>query len=269
MPSYCLLSLVVPSQPPTPSPAVRPTTTCCAPLPAEPDNGACRNAFRGNGACSASLQRLCPVTCGACRACDTPLHAMIISASAARFRRARAQVYTAGFSSALWIPAVFGNASACPVGRRGVENLLVAHRNAWAHVASLGVPMAIFEDDVLFLGARGAMLVDIARCNTLPRCLLYLGVWNQWMTTHALYVTPLAAAAMLRKFDGRCVHPAKGADHVLRSMCLTNESLHCKNPSIVLGRGRRGVLGRGYFGQDRLSIEPLLHDVYGKDVINQ
>ena len=61
-------------------PCTLPCTTCCAPRPPA------SNAFRGNGACSASLQRLCPVTCGACRACDTPRLAMIISAAAARAR---------------------------------------------------------------------------------------------------------------------------------------------------------------------------------------
>ena len=61
-------------------PCTLPCTTCCAPPPPA------SNAFRGNGACSASLQRLCPVTCGACRACDTPRLAMIISAAAARAR---------------------------------------------------------------------------------------------------------------------------------------------------------------------------------------
>ena len=98
-------------------------------------------------------------------------HALIISGTMSRFSRARSQVLSSrGFAEATWLPGIFGqgNAPDC-TGPPMLENLLLAHQNAWRLIASAGVAMGVFEDDATYLGtepqidARGTMLSPILR----------------------------------------------------------------------------------------------------------
>ena len=203
---------------------------------------------------------------------DEQRSAYVISGSRARFEHASAEASKGGFH-AVWVPGVFGDTehssrcAALPRYHQGVENLLLSHRHAWKRIATSGKPGAVLEDDATFLGPLHALINDTASCASVRgryagACLLWLGVHHQFMTTHALFVTPAAALLLLELTNNTCA--GAGTDHLLRSACQGGRvngrrwpALRCRMPT---ERSKRaGTFGKGYYVQDRLAVKPLLH----------
>ena len=203
---------------------------------------------------------------------DEPRPAYIISGSRDRFDRAAAEASKGGFR-AVWVPGVFGDTeqslrcATLPKYHQAVENLLLAHRHAWGRIATSGTPAAVLEDDVSFLGPLRGLQNDTASCAAMrgrdaAACLLWLNVHHQFMTTHALFVTPSAAQLLLALTNNTCA--GAGTDLLLSSACQGWRvngrrwpALRCRMPT---ERSKRaGAFGKGYYVQDREGIQPLLH----------
>ena len=124
--------------------------------------------------------------------------ALIVSSTARRFRRAERAVAELNFS-ATWLRSVFiddghpcyfrrrraPNApSAYPPAAPAAEGHRLAMRSAWAAIVAAGVPMAVFEDDVVVQQREG--LADFLAHCARQRCeMAFLGEIPHFFTDHA------------------------------------------------------------------------------------
>ena len=211
--------------------------------------------------------------------------ALVISETLERYVRAKAAVESIGFS-AVWLPAILAPGNNRSTGaraawalvsrgcqRNGEDGLRLAHRNAWQIVANAQTPMAIFEDDVM-PSTHDPLEVQSYMQDTPDYDVTYLseGPGMIFMTTAALWITPRAAQWLLHN-TSRCLvrrGRAFGVDHNVASGC-TDRRLRCRhalrlNRSALGGgvgdRVRRQTrwFGVGLFAQDRVGVQPLLHD---------
>mmetsp|Transcript_58960 Transcript_58960/g.135203 ORF Transcript_58960/g.135203 Transcript_58960/m.135203 type:complete len:947 (-) Transcript_58960:252-3092(-) len=238
--------------------------------------------FALHGGAMTTIFALYRVTCASAATLgEASAEALVISGTSARFLRAQSVAATGGFNAS-WLPGVFGAApgenTTCfqakhvnvheKVAHRGVQNLLIAHRRAWARIDAAGKAAAVFEDDIAYLGPDLELQQDVKRCDREPGCLLWLGVHHEFMTTHALYVTPSAARLLLSITQGICAWP--GTDHHLRDACYHRRvngrkwpGLRCQMPTAR--SKRKAYFASGYFVQDRVEVVPYLHAQGGKD----
>ena len=199
--------------------------------------------------------------------------ALVIAKSLARFEAAAAQVRQSDIRSTVWIPAVFleeSNYTLCGGGGNGLRH---AMRNAWNLIASTGLGMAVIEEDAVYAGGKSNVSVTeyiVTRClQSQRRCdLAYLGEWNNWFTTHAVYITPHAAQWLLDMTTG-CYPPHVQIDQGMHARCMHRPGRPAWNcihpPAFKL----RNTFGQGFFVQDRVGIKPSLHASKGNRPIDR
>ena len=205
----------------------------------------------------------------------TPL--LIISNEARCFERTQAVARVAGFTGEVThVPASFVSAETVlrrccpggycgkgsrlkPVSRAVMDGGMQAHRKVWQRVASSGVAHIILEDDVRLLGAPEDIAYALMRCHVANCTVAYLGAGFDMLLSHAYYVTPIAAAQLLRQSSDWCNKHKQ--DWVLRSACSKRTSatrLACLRPPrglyVSTQLNWRGVLGWGLFAQDHAAI---------------
>ena len=163
-------------------------------------------------------------------AAAAPLPAVIVSGCDRRYERAAAVARRAGFAPT-WLVGVFRHniavASPCVWPSASELNLLTAHRNAWSLIANGNVSMAVLEDDIELASSAAAIRRDVARCEASRRApraaaggaceLLYLGFVDAFWATHALWVSPPAARALLQQTSRACSEPT---DYHTHRLCL-------------------------------------------------
>ena len=190
--------------------------------------------------------------------------ALIIASTLARFERAASEVRKSDIHSTVWIPAIFlneANYSMCGGGGNGLRH---AMRNAWNLIASAGVGMAVFEEDVRYAGEGRNISVSehiVRRClQRTELCdLAYLGEWNNFFTTHAIYVPP-ATARKLLDMTSDCYPFGVQIDQGMHARCLhrpNRPKWNCVHPPAFRVRGGFGV---GFFVQDPQAVPPTLHN---------
>jgi len=220
--------------------------------------------------------------------------AMIISGCKRRYERAAAVVRAAGFEPR-WLPGVFPATKPLPdcwLSKAQQGNTL-AHRKAWLEVISSNRSMAIFEDDVVFATTAQEVSLDIQRCNARKSCLLaFLGLYDNYWSTTALYLTPRGATQLISNSGGmhgnlREAQAARGAsfwgvckppDTHTRNLCTAHSATAglsdgrsavlkpmkhgvCLEPRFRPSLEPRpaGVYGFGHFLQDKVKTAPLVH----------
>ena len=190
---------------------------------------------------------------------------LVIASSLARFQRAAAEVRKSDIRSTVWIPAFFlneTNYSLCGGGGNGLRH---AMRNAWNLIASTGVGMAVFEEDVAYAvpnTARANVSVSnwiARRClKQGARCdLAYLGEWNSFFTTHAIYIPPRTARWLLEMTD-TCYPWRAQIDQPMHAHCMHRTGRtpwHCLHPPPYR---RASSFGYGFFVQD-YAVPAFLH----------
>lgn len=190
--------------------------------------------------------------------------ALIIASTLPRFERAAQEVRKSDIRSTVWIPAVFlneTNYSMCGGGGNGLRH---AMRNAWNMIASVGVGMAVFEEDVSFAGhGHNSSVSEFieTRCVQHPeRCdLAYLGEWNNFFTTHAIYIPPLTAHKLL-ELTSDCYPFGVQIDQGMHARCLhrpNRPKWNCVHPPAF---HKHGGFGQGFFVQDPKAVPPTLHN---------
>ena len=190
---------------------------------------------------------------------------LILASSLARFERAAAEVRKADIRSTVWIPAVFLNESNYSMCGGGGNGLRHAMRNAWNLIAATGVGMAVFEEDVAYVGpnATGGLSVSqyvATRCIAREaQCdLAYLGEWNGFFTTHAIFV-PAKTAPKLLEMTSSCYPWRAQVDQPIHARCLHRPGRvpwQCIKPPAYK---RKGCFGQGFFVQDPVAVPPILH----------
>lgn len=211
---------------------------------------------------------------------DTPVNitGLIIATTLNRYERAAAEVRKSDIRSTVWIPAVFleeRNYSMCGGGGNGLRH---AMRNAWNLIASSGVGMAVFEEDVSFAvperlwGAANASVARYiaTRCLARPgKCdLAYLGQWNDFFTTHAIYIPPWTAVQLLA-MTSSCYPWRAQIDQPMHARCLHRPGRvpwNCVKPP---GFKRKGGFGSGFFVQDPIAVPSVLHGRSGGSSSNR
>ena len=210
------------------------------------------------------------------QALATPL--LIISNELRCFERTQAVARVAGFTGEVsHVPASFVSTETvlqrcCPGGYCGkgsrlkpmsravMDGGMQAHRVVWKRVASSGVAHVVLEDDVRLLGAPEDIAYALMRCHNFANCsVAYLGAGFDMLLSHAYYVTPVAAAQLLRQSTDWCNKHKQ--DWVLRSACSKRTAaprLTCLRPPrglyVSMQLNWRGVLGWGLFAQDHAAI---------------
>lgn len=188
---------------------------------------------------------------------------LIVASSLARFERAAAQVRRSDIHSTIWIPAVFlneSNYSRCGGGGNGLRH---AMRNAWNLIASSNVGMAVFEEDVAYAAdgqnASVSHYIASACLRHGSHCdLAYLGEWNGFFTTHAIYIPPQTAVALL-EMTAICFPWRVQIDQAMHARCLHRPGRvpwACIRPPAYR---LRGTFGQGFFVQDPVAVPPFLH----------
>lgn len=152
------------------------------------------------------------------------------------------------------------NYSLCGGGGNGLRH---AMRNAWNLIASAGVGMAVFEEDVAYAASGRNVSVSryvASKCVFADkRCdLAYLGEWNGFFTTHAIYIPPHAAVWLLEMTTG-CYPWRVQIDQGMHARCVHRPNRppwHCiRPPPFRLPR----TFGQGFFVQDPVAVPPFLH----------
>lgn len=205
---------------------------------------------------------------------ESRVTALIISASVERFRRAAEEIQKSDVQSTVWIPAVVLNETNYTLCGGGGNGLRHAMRNAWALIASTGIGMAVFEDDVAFAGMGRNLSVSefiTSQClRASKRCdLAYLGEWNNFFTTHAIYIRPHAAEWLLN-LTSTCFPFGVHIDQGMHARCVHRPGryppLNCIHPP---GWKLPGAFGQGFFVQDRQHIPSYLHRASGNKPISR
>ena len=188
---------------------------------------------------------------------------LIVASSLERFERAAAEVRKSDIRSTVWIPAYFlkeTNYSLCGGGANGLRH---AMRNAWNLIASTGVGMAVFEEDVSY-AVPSTSNVSVShfvasRCQSGARCdLAYLGEWNGFFTTHAIYV-PVKTAVELLRMTSSCYPWKAQIDQTMHARCAKRPGRapwECIRPP---GFMKKGCFGKGFFVQDPAAVPSFLH----------
>jgi hypothetical protein len=189
---------------------------------------------------------------------------LIVASSLARFERAAAEVRKSDIRSTVWIPSYFlseTNYSLCGGGANGLRH---AMRNAWNLIATTGIGMAVFEEDVSYAvpttsNASVSHYVQTRCLEAKKRChLAYLGEWNGFFTTHAIYVPPQTAADLLRMTDS-CYPWKAQIDQTMHARCANRPGRvpwECVKPP---GFTKPGCFGKGFFVQDSKAVPSFLH----------
>lgn len=188
---------------------------------------------------------------------------LIIASSYKNFERAAAEVHKSDVLSTVWIPAFFlneKNYSMCGGGGNGLRH---AMRNAWNLIASSGVGMAVFEEDVSYAAVgKNVSVASYIATKCLARgdkCdLAYLGEWNNFFTTHAIYVRPHAARWLLQMTE-TCYPWRAQIDQPMHSRCVHRPGRppwNCIKPPAFK---KPKCFGQGFFVQDPVAVPPVLH----------
>jgi hypothetical protein len=193
------------------------------------------------------------------------LTALVIASSLQHFERAAAEVRKSDIRSTVWLPAIMLNETNYTLCGGGGNGLRHAMRNAWNLIASSGIGMAVVEEDVVYNGERANISVtDFVRSKCLSsrsRCdLAYLGEWNNWFTTHAIYVPPHTAKWLLESTSG-CYPHGVMIDQSMHAKCMHRPHRppwNCIHPPALR---KAGTFGQGFFVQDRKHIKSKLHSV--------
>ena len=192
---------------------------------------------------------------------------LIIASSMERFERAAAEVRKSDIHSTVWIPAFFleeKNYTLCGGGGNGLRH---AMRNAWNLIASSGVGMAVFEEDVAYAGVgKNASVSHFVESKCLrpgAKCdLAYLGEWNGFFTTHAIYIPPRTAVSLLELTD-TCYPWGVQIDQGMHARCFHRAGRPPYNcihpPPFKLPH----CFGQGFFVQDPVAVPPTLHGGHG------
>lgn len=198
--------------------------------------------------------------------------ALVIATSAQRFERAAKEIMKSDIRSTVWIPAVFLNETNYTLCGGGGNGLRHAMRNAWNMIASTGVGMAVFEEDVVYAATQrndnetdGTTSVSAfvqSKClQSKGRCdLAYLGEWNNFFTTHAIYIQPHTAHWLIDLTDG-CYPFGVQIDQAMHARCVHRPGKppwNCIHPP---PHRIAGAFGQGFFVQDRRHIASTLHSV--------
>ena len=189
--------------------------------------------------------------------------ALIIASSISRFERAAAEVRKSDIATTIWIPAFFlnqTNYSMCGGGGNGLRH---AMRNAWNLIAGTGVGMVVFEEDIAYAAEGKNVSVShfvAARClHSKTRCdLAYLGEWNGFFTTHAIYIPPHTASWLL-DMTQQCYPWRAQIDQPMHARCLHRPNRppwHCVHPPAFR---KPRCFGQGFFVQDPVAVPPILH----------
>ena len=187
---------------------------------------------------------------------------LIVASSFARFERAAIEVRKSDIHSTIWIPSYFvdSNYSLCGGGANGLRH---AMRNAWNLIATTGIGMAVFEEDVSYAvpstsNASVSRYVQ-TRCLEAKRCdLAYLGEWNGFFTTHAIYV-PAQTAPELLRMTSSCYPWRAQIDQTMHARCAKRPlrvPWECVKPP---GFTRKNCFGKGFFVQDSSAVPSFLH----------
>ena len=188
---------------------------------------------------------------------------IIIASSIKNFQRAAEEVRKSDVHSTVWVPAYFlaeKNYTLCGGGGNGLRH---AMRNAWNLIASTGIGMAVFEEDVSYAAGGKNVSVSqfVARTCLAPgaKCdLAYLGEWNNFFTTHAVYITPHAARWLLELTSG-CYPWRVQIDQGMHSRCVHRPGRppwNCIHPPPYT---KPKCFGQGFFVQDPIAVPPVLH----------
>jgi hypothetical protein len=187
---------------------------------------------------------------------------LVIASSMERFERATAEVLKSDIRSTIWIPAVFLNSSNYSMCGGGGNGLRHAMRNAWNLIDSTGVGMVVFEEDIAYAGGNTSSVTQYinSRClQAKQRCdLAYLGEWNSFFTTHAIYV-PAHTARWLLDMTNDCYPWRAQVDQPIHSRCMHRPgrpAWNCIHPPPFR---RHGCFGKGFFVQDPIAVPPVLH----------
>jgi len=187
--------------------------------------------------------------------------ALVLAPSVQRFERAASEIRKSDIRSTVWIPAVFLNETNYTLCGGGANGLRHAMRNAWTLIASTGVAMAIFEDDVAYAGGGHSVanFVVTSCLQSKRRCdLAYLGEWHNFYTTHAIFVLPHTALWLLDQTKN-CYPFGTGIDQAMHQRCMDRRSSwNCIHPPPFT---IPGTFGQGFFVQDRLNVSSSLHDL--------
>ena len=196
--------------------------------------------------------------------------ALVIAASVQRFERAASEIRKSDIRSTVWIPAVFLNETNYTLCGGGGNGLRHAMRNAWTLIASTGVAMAVFEDDVAYAGSGHNESVSnfvVTSClESNQRCdLAYLGEWNNFFTTHAIFILPHTAQWLLDLTDS-CYPFGVQIDQGMHSRCVHRPGKprwNCIHPPPFR---IPGTFGQGFFVQDRRNVPSSLHSAGNRPI---
>jgi hypothetical protein len=118
---------------------------------------------------------------------------------------------------------------------------------------------AIFEDDIEALGTPLDTAYAIERCELNHCSLAYLGtaLRNPFLLTHAYFISPPAAALLLKATRDHC-NP-RGIDYAMRDLCMSRlaHGFNCTLPPrglIAKGERKVGELGWGLFVQNTRAV---------------
>ena len=149
--------------------------------------------------------------------------AFIVSSTATRFERASRVALRMGFQ-ATRLPAILVNQSEllrrCPqattVGPKRTTTLAyeghrLAMRSAWRAVAQSGRPTAVFEDDIVPSAGCHAVDIDYHIRRSATAEIIYMGGGPAYLTAHAQWLTPRAAAWLLHRTATPCRYHAGSA----------------------------------------------------------
>ena len=188
--------------------------------------------------------------------------ALVIASTLHRFEAAADEIRRSDIRSTVWIPAVFLNETNYTLCGGGGNGLRHAMRNAWNLIASTGIGMALFEEDAVYVADNTTSVSEyvVTRClQAKAGCdLAYLGEWNNWFTTHAIYIPPHTARWLLDMTTG-CFPPKVQIDQAMHSRCMHRPGKPpwtCIHPPPFK---KVGTFGQGFFVQDRRHITPTLH----------
>lgn len=190
--------------------------------------------------------------------------ALIIASSLKNFERAAAEVRKSDIRSTVWVPAVFleeKNYSLCGGGGNGLRH---AMRNAWNLIASSGVGMVVMEEDVAYAAEGKNSSVSeyvLTKClRSTKRCdLAYLGHWNSFFTTHAIYIPPHTAGWLMELTANTCYPRGAQIDQPMHARCLHRPNRPHWNCVAPPSFTKPKTFGVGFFVQDPVAVPPVLH----------
>ena len=213
---------------------------------------------------------------------------IIIASSEECFERARGHASAAGLANVpVRLPARFVDASdelarCCsaaghcgkgnrfkPSSRAVMDGGVQAHRQAWRRVLETNTPAVVLEDDVRLLGDADDVTYSLRLCSQRNCSLAFLGAGWDLLLSHAYFITPGGARALLNASSEWC--NAHKQDVIMRKAC-TSWRIECMRPPRGYALNQKpswtGTLGWGIFVQDHHAVPSFTVTLATRSVFN-